>query len=80
MINENLFCRRTETQGVVALLHVESGEVVTRADIGINQAAPVRVTGDGTVVETGLGCRYEHADGILLRESDAVRLGLSVEG
>jgi hypothetical protein len=79
MTNENLFCRRTETDGVVALL-TSDGSAATRADIGINQASPVRITDEGDVVDTGLGCRYEHADGILLRETDAVRLGLSVEG
>jgi hypothetical protein len=59
---------RAMADGTIAVLHVSTGEPVTRMDV--DQVYPVG---------SPLSVKYEHPQGLVLRRADAERMGLEIE-
>lgn len=59
---------RINAQGGVDVLYAETGERVTRLDV------------DGVYpLGSELSTRYDHAEGIVISQEDAARIGLDIE-
>ena len=61
---------RINTQGNVDVLFAEDGERVTSFDNTIETVYPV---------DSSLSAEYEHAEGIVLTQEDAEKIGLEIE-